>query len=580
MEMKDNETIGLKSVIVGYLLHWRLFLAAFAVSLVLAVAYLLCYPRTYEVMARVQIQDEKELGGGSFGLGEAAGLMKSFGLGGISGGGINIADELQVLTSNRLLREMVLELGVNVDYMEPFSLGYRLYEDAPLRLTADSLTNATLDEVVEFAVEIKDTGIEVTAESDRMEKKSFRLTSLPATLELPGGTFTLDFAPRNETQASAPGNKTLSQGNEPLTPGNETLAPGNETLTRGNETLAPGNEALAPMRLYLDYRPAGWVAEELADELLIEESSKTSNVIELSCTDYKKLRGKDMLNTLIRLYNADADAYKKGEALKALDFLDRRIGQTVGDLAGVENRIEAYKSENKLMDIEHDVQFYVDQMKDLQTRLIELEAQSNVVGMMDAFVKDPANRYSLMPVLLSVQEGEQGSSLANYNKVLLERARVIQNSSIHNPLAKALTEQADKLRVSVERTIGNARDGYQSSIADVRAKERQIYGKMNVYPSAERHYVDLKRQQEISQGVYLILLQKREETALILGQAREKARVVDAAFVKSKPVAPRKLYAAIGMLIFTLLVPVGWLCARKAYTSLRDACEEELKDKR
>lgn len=566
MEMKDNETIGLKSVIVGYLLHWRLFLAAFAASLVLAVAYLLCYPRTYEVMARVQIQDEKELGGGSFGLGEAAGLMKSFGLGGISGGGINIEDELQVLTSNRLLREMVLELGVNVDYMEPFSLGYRLYEDAPLRLTADSLTNATLDEVVEFAVEIKDTGIEVTAESDRMEKKSFRFTSLPATLELPGGTFTLALAPRNETQASALGNKTLT--------------PGNETLTPGNETLALGNEALAPMRLYLDYRPAGWVAEELADELLIEESSKTSNVIELSCTDYKKLRGKDMLNTLIRLYNADADAYKKGEALKALDFLDRRIGQTVGDLAGVENRIEAYKSENKLMDIEHDVQFYVDQMKDLQTKLIELEAQSNVVGMMDAFVKDPANRYSLMPVLLSVQEGEQGSSLASYNKVLLERARVIQNSSIHNPLAKALTEQADKLRVSVERTIGNARDGYQSSIADVRAKERQIYGKMNVYPSAERHYVDLKRQQEISQGVYLILLQKREETALILGQAREKARVVDAAFVKSKPVAPRKLYAAIGMLIFTLLVPVVWLCANGLYKSLREAYKEELNDKR
>lgn len=559
MEMKDNETIGLKSVIVGYLLHWRLFLAAFAASLVLAVAYLLCYPRTYGVMARIQIQDEKELGGGSFGLGEAAGLMKSFGLGGISGGGINIEDELQVLASNRLLREMVLELGVNVDYTEPFSLGYRLYEDAPLRLTADSLTNATLDEVVEFTVKIKDTDLEVTAESDRMEKKRFHFTSLPATLELPDGTFTLALAPGNGTQA---------------------LAPGNEALALGEGTLAPGIETLAPMKLYLDYRPAGWVAEELADELLIEESSKTSNVIELSCTDYKKLRGKDMLNTLIRLYNADADAYKKGEALKSLDFLDRRIGQTVGDLAGVENRIEAYKSKNKLMDIEHDVQFYVDQMKDLQTKLIELEAQSNVVGMMDAFVKDPANRYSLIPVLLSVQEGEQGSSLSNYNKVLLERARVIQNSSIHNPLVKTLTEQADRLRMSVTQTISNAQDGYQSSIADVRAKERQIYGKMNVYPSAERQYVDLKRQQEISQGVYLILLQKREETALVLGQAREKARVLDAAFVKSKPVAPRKLYAAVGMLIFTLLVPVVYLCIKEIYKSLRYAYKKELNDKR
>lgn len=44
------------------------------------------YPQTYEFVARIKIQEDKNLGsGGSMGLGEAAGLMKSFGLGSISG---------------------------------------------------------------------------------------------------------------------------------------------------------------------------------------------------------------------------------------------------------------------------------------------------------------------------------------------------------------------------------------------------------------------------------------------------------------------------------------------------------------
>ena len=285
-----------------------------------------------------------------------------------------------------------------------------------------------------------------------------------------------------------------------------------------------------------------------------------------------------MLDTLIAIYNKEAEAYKKGEARKSLVFLDGRIENIIAELAAVENQIEEYKSKNQLMDIEHDVQFYVEQMKELQTKLIELEAQSNVINMMDEFVKDPANKYNLVPVLLTAQEGEKGSALTSYNEVLLERARVIQNSSINNPLVGTLTEQADKLRGSVIETIGNAQKGMQRSIKDVKAKEQEIYSKMNNYPVAERQFVELKRRQEIIQGVYLILLQKREETALILGQTRDKARVIDPAFVKSKPVGPRKLFALIGMLVLTLVIPISYLFVRRQSSLLIQEYKKQSKD--
>lgn len=526
MEVKDNETIGLKSIIVRYLLHWKLFLGVFLFSIILAVLYLIYYPRTYEMMARIQIQEDKDLGGGSFGLGEAAGLMKSFGLGGGSVGAVNMEDELMTLTSNKLLRDMVLALGINVEYSKPYTFGYRLYEEVPVKMTTDSLTNARLEEEVEFFVVMKSGKIDVTVESGSMKKKKFSFSSLPASIELPMGVFVLAFV--------------------------------------------PGQEQISSAKLNITYRPAGWVAEDLEKEFSIEESSKSSNIIELSCTEYEKKRGTDMLNTLITLYNTQSDTYKKTEATKTITFLDGRIQNIVAELADVENKIEEYKSKNKLMDIEHDVQFYVEQMKELQTKLIELEAQANIIDMMDAFVKDPSNKYNLVPVLLSAQEGEKGSSLTSYNEILLERARVIQNSSINNPLVGTLTEQADKLRKSVVETIGNARKGLQISVRDVKEKEKQIYEKMNSYPVAERQYVEMKRQQEIIQGVYLILLQKREEAALILGQARDKARIVDAAYVKSKPVGPRKLYAAIGMLLLTLVLPVAYLFVKEQFLSLYD----------
>jgi uncharacterized protein involved in exopolysaccharide biosynthesis len=106
------------------------------------------------------------------------------------------------------------------------------------------------------------------------------------------------------------------------------------------------------------------------------------------------------------------------------------------------------------------------------------------------------------------------------------------------------------------------------AIDDVKAKEKVLFDKMGGFPDQEREYVELRRQQEILQGVYLILLQKREETALNNGVNKEKARVVDTAFVKKKPVAPRKLFAAIGMMVFTLLAPAGYLFAKRQWLDL------------
>jgi hypothetical protein len=474
------------------------------------------------MMARIQIIEDQELGGGSFGLGEAAGLMRSFGLNSIAQGTVNIEDELSTLTSNALLKKMVCDLGINAEYKRPYSF-YRLYENNPYLLTTDSLTNERLNEDIEFAVRLHDGQIIVRTKSKRMGKHTFRFSSLPAFISLPNGDFTLDYAP----------GKT--------------------------------KDALENMNII--FYPATWIAEKLEEEFLIEETSKSSTVIELSCTDYELSRGVNMLNRLIHFYNEDAGSYKSKEALKTLTYLNARIDSITRSLGLIERDIAVYKNANNLMDGVHDVEFYIGQMHEIQVKLIELESQSHLVKMMDEFVKDPANKYNLVPILLS-QEGEKGSPIMAYNDVLLERTRVIQNSNKDNPIAKNLTEQADQLRESVFLSISNARKATRQAIDEIKEKEKELFKLMETFPDKERDFIELKRQQEIFQGVYLILLQKKEETALSNDLNRERAKILDAAFVKRKPIAPRKLYAAIGMMILTLVVPVTYLFAKEQSRSL------------
>ena len=220
-----------------------------------------------------------------------------------------------------------------------------------------------------------------------------------------------------------------------------------------------------------------------------------------------------------------------------------------------------------MTDVEYDVQFYVNQMRDIQTKIIELETQIHLVKLMDDFVKNPANKYSPMPGLMS-PEGDKTTSISLYNQSLIERARVIQSSNENNPLVTTLTIQADKLRESVFLSIENMQTATKHALSDIQAKEKQIFDLMRRIPDQERDYIDLKREQEIIQGIYLILLQKKEETALEEGLNQDRIKIVDSAFVKKKAVAPRKIFAAIGILIFTMVVPVVWLFVKEQFLEI------------
>lgn len=517
MDIKDNETIGLKSILVNYLLHWKLILGVGLFAVIIAVFYLIFYPRTYETMARVQIQDENNpLSSGSLALGDAAGLMKSFGLGGISSGSIIIDDEIATFTSNSLLSEMVYKLGLYAEYVEPWTFSYRLYDEKPLTVTTDSATIFNLDYEIKFNVSSSANKINIKAEvKSKKRKESFQFNSFPAVVKLKEGEFIF------------------------------------------NQTMI--GESKPDYKLQVLIRPLAAVADDLVNEFTIEEISKTSNVIEFIVKDYERQRSKDMFNTLIVLYNERSRSYKNELGERSSEFLNERIEGITGELANVEKEIELYKAKNKITIVESDVQYYVEYMRDIQTKIIEAEAQSYMIKLMDSFVKDTTNRYKIIPSLLTVGQDSENSPLALYNQALLERERLIRNSGKENPLIPSLTMQIDKLREGVHQMIDNAYQSSQLVINELKEKEKGLFNRMGEVPQQERVYIDYRRQQEILQGMYLILLQKREEIVLSIAQSKEKAKVIDPAFTKPRPVAPRKLFAAIGIIAFTLIITVGWI---------------------
>ena len=130
--------------------------------------------------------------------------------------------------------------------------------------------------------------------------------------------------------------------------------------------------------------------------------------------------------------------------------------------------------------------------------------------------------------------------------------------------------QVEKLREGVLAMVENARKSAAKTLDDLTAKENQLLSKLKTVPEVEREYVTLARDQEILQALYLLMLQKKEEVALSLGKQMDRARVIEPPYIKKKALGPRKLYAAIGILALTFVIPVGYLFVKDLLISIKE----------
>jgi uncharacterized protein involved in exopolysaccharide biosynthesis len=528
MENNNKETVELKTIIVKYLHHWKLFLTVFIISFIPAIIYLSIYPRTYEFASAIQIQTDDKSSLPSFGLGEAAGLMKSFGIGGGSGS-VSIDDEMTILTSNRLLRQVILDLGMNVSYSKPFSL-YKMYDDSPLRLTADSSTMANLEQELKFKITVSQGSINIKGGS-KTTTINETASSLPAKIRIGKDEFTLDFTNNEDSQKS--------------------------------------------FKLDIRCSPASWSAEYWGKKITFEDISKSSNVLLITSSDHSRKRGKDFLTGLIAEYNKDTKENNDNEENRTLSFVNGRIAEVLSDLDNVELEIQAYKTINDMTMIDTDIKMYAEALKELQSTIIETEAQSRLIDMLDDYIKKPENKYSVMPMIMTATDGEKGGLISDYNEVIIERENLLRHSNETNPAFKEADKRVDMLRGGVTAMIGNSKKSYEKTLDNLRAQERQILSKRKSVPEKEYEYLNYRRNQEILQGIYLLLLQKREEAALSIGNKSERARIIEPAFIKKKPLGPRKLYAVIGIMVLSLIIPIGILLTKELITSIKEEYNKE-----
>ena len=517
---EEQSFFSLESIFRMLVLNWQWFVLSLIVALGIAFLYLRYTTPVYNTYAKILVKGSETRGSGASQALSIGDIIQNYGL----------SNERQILKSSTTAAEVVRDLKLYTSYTLKGRVRDRvMYKNQEFMVDMDAEHLEKLNTPVYMKIEKEKGAYHITGSYrvpiDELNSSApygidQTIKNLPATIKTKAGTISIYTNP----------------------------APVKQKMTDGQEIIVTIN---SPMNVAKGYAARLGVA-----------GNEGSDVITLSINDQNTTRAVDYLNQMLIVYNRLANEDKNDVARRTEAFINERLAKINGELNATDSELESYKRRNGLVNLRSDAGQSAGNQDAYEKRLSDANTQIQLINTYRQYINKPTNKGQIMPSNVGLNDGQTGQLVSEYNQRVLERNRLLRTASEQSPAVQKLNADIDDLYQSVQQSLTNA---YQHNMQTAQIQRNAISAQLGRYsgevsktPEQERILTQIGRQQEVRSGLYLMLLQKREENSISLSATANKANMIEVPLhggqVSPKPNMIYLTALGIGLLLPALIM--------------------------
>ena len=498
------------------ILNWYWFVLSLIIFGGIGAIYLRYTTPLYQSTAKLLIKDDDN---GSSRRGSS--LQNITNLGTISNSA-GIDNEMEILSSHSIAEDAIRDLKLYVNYTTEGKVKDVItYRDQPLVVDIDAAHLDRLNRPINLNITKKGSSFVVNGtysvptdeeNSEGPFSINKKFTSLPATIPTRAGIITIN--------------------------------------SNNGRTLHEGQV------LKVSILSPKMASDKYVGELKIGQSGKGTSILQLQLTDEVPQRSLDYLKQLAIVYNRQANEDKNAVAHQTEKFINSRLEKINAELGKTEGELQNYKQKNGMVELKMNASNSVSNQNTSEQKLAEMETQIELFNTIAREVESSSrNLTQVIPSNVGLDDESSTSLINKYNELVLERNRLLRSASESSPVVEPLTDQIRDLNVNIRRAIAAARKNLQIQRDAILAQVTKYTDQVEETPQQERMLTQIGRQQEVKSGLYLMLLQKREENSISLAATADKGRLIDDPQLNGK-VSPNSTYIMLIAFVIGLAIPV------------------------
>lgn len=499
---KPKQPVDLRELLGKYIYHWPIFVIAVILAFSCAFLYLRYSTKIYNVKATILIKDDKQ---------EAVNPFKGMGLASDSRG---LENEMEILQSKTLMKQVVQELDVNITYKtKGLADATDLYQRNPFQLIFEDEnrigSGAWLVELVDnnnFIVEDKQSGLRTRGRF--------------------GATVNTRFGP---------------------------------CRIERTQSLA----AYIGATIYVSLQPAEAKANTILGNMTLSQINRQTSVLAISLNDEVSQRGKDILNELIKVYSVASVEDKNRTVTRSIQFLTERLNYISGELRNVEKQADDYRAKHGITNVSGQAQLLQAGIKENDKRLAEVDLQLKAIADVSSYINSAAGKDS-PPFLSGIADPSIQRHAEQFAVLQQKRDRLIETVPESHIFVQTLDKELGSVKNNIRSSLNGTRSLLNKERSALLSKNASFEADMSTMPVEERQLMNIERQHGIKEALYMALLQKKEEAELTSATTMADNRVLEEAYGSLNPIKPEKSNVYLLALVFGIFTPIVYVFAKDA----------------